>query len=130
MFHEEIRIKIEEELARGEMARSQGLEGRARVCARRAASVAARAYLEESGLPMPGSGAVDLLNALEGLPGISAPAHQAAARLLMRVDENYALPPDVDLLAEARLLTVELDNAGSSGSGLEDRNTSSGEGND
>ena len=51
------------------MARVQGLEGRARVCARRAAGAAVREFFELRGLPLPGPSAVDLLEALRELPG-------------------------------------------------------------
>ena len=110
MFREEVKQKIEEELARGLAARVSGFEGRARVCARRAAGAAVREYLTQRGLALPGPGAYDLLAALQDLPGASDAVRRAAGNLLTRVDETYALPIDVDLLAEARWLAAELEN--------------------
>ncbi|HEX9017772.1 MAG TPA: hypothetical protein VF806_01210 [Anaerolineaceae bacterium] len=109
MFRTDARIKIEEELARGEAARRDGLEGRARVCARRAAGAAVREYLELQGLPIPGPSAVDLLTFLQNEPGTIQAVREAAGRLLARVDEGFALPVDVDLLADARWLAAELE---------------------
>lgn len=104
MFRPEIKIKIEEELARGEAARGEGFEGRARVCARRAAGAAVREYLEVNGFNIPGPSAVELLSVMLELPGIPGQARQSADYLLMRVDEAFSLPPEVDLLSEARRL--------------------------
>jgi hypothetical protein len=109
MFRVELREKIEQELAQGEKARQEGFEGRARVCARRAAGIAIREYLRIKAIPSPGLSAVDLLEALLVVEGISGEMRQAAQRLLMRVDEDYSLPADIDLLADARWLAQELE---------------------
>lgn len=110
MFRAEAKTKIAEELSRGAQARSQGLEGRARVCARRAAGAAVREYLELNGQIMPGPSAYDLLAHLLEQPGISAEVRQVIEHLLARVDENYALPEGMDLLAETEWLVRELES--------------------
>lgn len=113
-FGADVRQKIAEELERGAAARAAGLEGRARVCARRAAGAAIRAYLEERGAGQ-GLSAHDLLATLAdepGLAGVPEQARRSAALLLERVDENYALPPGIDLLVEARSLVEALENQG------------------
>ncbi len=115
MFRAEVKQKIEEELARGLAARVEGFEGRARVCARRAAGAAVREFLELQGLPVPGPSAYDLLAALHEMPGPSDAVRRAAGNLLTRVDETYALPTDADLLAEARWLANELENQTAAG---------------
>ena len=109
MFRDEARRKIEDELARGSAARQAGLEGRARVCARRAAGAAIREYLELRGLPAPGPSAYDLLASLHDLPDIPDEARQAAESLLERVDESFALPAGMDLLELARKLARMLE---------------------
>ncbi len=109
MFRPKAKSKIAEELARGDAARRAGLEGRARVCARRAAGAAVREYLELRGVEAPGSSAYDLLAYLKDLPEITPAARQAAERLLSRVDEAFSLPVDVDLLADAGWLANELE---------------------
>ncbi len=113
MFRTEAKLKIAEELARGEAARREGLEGRARVCARRAAGEAIREYLSLRGLEQPGPSAYDLLVYLQNFPDSSADVspeiRQSAGHLLERVDESFALPAEVDLLAEASWLAKELE---------------------
>lgn len=104
MFRPEILLKISEELERGDAARRQGLEGRARVCARRAAAVAIRAYLENRSLPIPGASVMDLLSYIQMAPEVPEGTRQVAGYLLTRVDPSYSLPIDVDLLDEVRRL--------------------------
>jgi len=96
-------------LAHAEAARGEGFEGRARVCARRAAGAAVREYLEIKGLPIPGPSAVELLAAIQILPGITDDVRQSADTLLLRVDESFSLPAEVDLLAEAQRLVETLE---------------------
>jgi hypothetical protein len=108
MFHDSVRQQILLELERGAAARQAGLEGRARVCARRAAAAAAREYLTGTARPAVGSSAMDLLEALSSAAEISDPAQACIAHLLLRVDEGYALPPQIDLLEDARSLFDEL----------------------
>ncbi len=118
MFRAEAMAKIEEELSRGEAARRQGLEGRARVCARRAAGAAIREYLELSSLPMPATSAYDLLryfqlmlsseSTLSQESPLSGQMRQVVEHLLAQVDESFALPGQVDLLSEARWLAQAL----------------------
>ncbi len=109
MFRAEVRQKIAEELSRGETALQDGYPGRSRVCARRAAGEAIREFLAVKGIPSPGSGAIDLLEGVQGLGGVSAEVKEAARRLLVRVDENFSLPAEFDLLGDARLLAQELE---------------------
>jgi hypothetical protein len=100
------RIEAELELLRAEAARQAGNEGRARVCARRAAGLAARDFLDRRGLP-PGSAYRSLL-ILADLPDLSPDLRAAARRLTLQVNEEFTLPQDVDLIAEARRLCSRL----------------------
>ena len=104
MFRADARQKIEEELNRGAEARQAGLEGRARVCARRAAGAAIREYLDLRGIPAPGPSAYDLLIYLRDMPDTPGEARRAAPALVERGDQSFALPDGVDLHAEAPLL--------------------------
>jgi hypothetical protein len=96
------------EIFRAELARLQGNEGKARVCARRAASAAIAEFLERKGLPDPGVSAIDRLRLVKDLQEVSEEARQAAHYLLVRVAPDHNLPIDVDLIAEARRLEQEL----------------------
>ncbi len=96
--------EIDRELAQAEDSRAKGLEGRARVCARRAAALAARAWLEQRGEPVPSANAIDLFQALSTHPALPSDALQTLRLLLMRVTPEYTLPVEADLIAEARRL--------------------------
>jgi HEPN domain-containing protein len=109
MIDREDHQKIEAELAHAEAARRDGFEGRARVCARRAAGIAIRAYTRMHRIELPHTSAFDLLNALEQLPGIPEEARQAALLLTERVDTEFSLPADIDLISETRRLTAALE---------------------
>jgi hypothetical protein len=109
MYRIETKRKIEEELSNGADARRDGNEGRARVCARRAAGAAVREYLALTGVSAPGTSAYDLLAFFQTLPDISEDMRQAAERLLTRVDESYSLPLEADLLADAAWLASALE---------------------
>jgi len=99
--------RLREELRTAKEARAAGNQGKARVCARRAAGIAIGEYLQRQGLPDPGPSAYDRLQYLATHPGLSARARQITAHLLLRVNEDFKLPIDADLIAEAYEL-VEL----------------------
>jgi hypothetical protein len=109
MFREEVKEKIAQELLRGQAAQSEGLEGRARVCARRAAGAAAREYLRLKGLPAAGDSAYDLLVTLQNLAQLDPQVRVVAGHMLERVDETFSLPGQTDLLEEARWLAEKLE---------------------
>lgn len=97
-----------DELEDAYRSRSSGNEGRARVCARRAAGIAARDFLTRRGVRLRTLSAYDALRALEQFPGLAPDLKSAAAHLTLRVTEEFTLPGDIDLLAEARLLCDNL----------------------
>jgi hypothetical protein len=100
----EWRAQINAELERAKQARARGNEGQARVCARRAAGIAAREYFAQQGKSIRTPSAYDVLNLLAEEPLISADLKQSAAYLTLRVNEEFKLPVNVDLIAEARKL--------------------------
>jgi len=104
----EWKFQLKLEFERAEAARARGNEGQARVCARRAAGIAIRAYYARIGKPARTPSAYDLLTLLERDPQIPARLKQAAGYLTLRVTEKFKLPVEVDLLEEARLLCDEL----------------------
>lgn len=105
-----IQTQINLEFKHAEQARARGNEGQARVCARRAAGIAAREYLSRRGQPVRTPSAYDLLKLLAEDALLSADLRQAAAYLTLRVNEEFKLPVDIDLLAEAKKLCEELLN--------------------
>ena len=100
--------KIQAEFDRAAQARAKGNEGQARVCARRAAGVAIREYLTRKGIRPPSTSAYDLLNLLKDDPLLSPSSKLIVDHLTLRVTEEFKLPVDADLVAEARILCREL----------------------
>jgi hypothetical protein len=98
------------ELERAKAARSAGNEGLARVCARRAAGLAARGFLNRNKVP-PFDAAQGILSrsisayaalkALAAFPAISPQLKLAAVHLTMRVNDEFDLPHGTDLIDEA-----------------------------
>jgi hypothetical protein len=99
--------KFHSELTMAEAARASGNEGRARVCARRAAGIVVGQYLEDNGISAKPS-AYDRLRTLQGLPGTPADVLQVLDHLLLRVKPDQQLPIIVDLIKEARWLKRKL----------------------
>lgn len=102
------REQIEKEFELAERARSKGNEGQARVCARRAAGIAAREYLTRKGMRPRSASAYDVLNLLKDNPLLSPDLKLIADHLTLRVTEEFKLPVEADLIAEARKLCKEL----------------------
>jgi len=100
--------EIEAELEKAEEARGRGNEGQARVCARRAAGIAIREYLTRRGIRPPSVSAYDLLNLLKDDPRLTPDLKQIVDHLTLRVTEEFKLPVEADLVAEARIFCQEL----------------------
>jgi hypothetical protein len=96
------------EFERAASARIKGNEGQMRVCARRAAGIAIREYLTQKGTRPPNMSAYDLLNLLKEEPHLSQELRQAVEHLTLRVNEEFELPVQADLVAEARFLCQAL----------------------
>lgn len=96
--------EIHAEFEKAEQARARGNEGQARVCARRAAGIAAREYLTRQGMRPLSVSAYDLLNMLKNDTRLAhrPDLQQIADHLTLRVTEEFKLPVNADLVAEAR----------------------------
>lgn len=102
------RSQIQAEFEKAEQARARGNEGQARVCARRAAGIAAREYLIRRGMRPPSVSAYDLLNMLKDDAYLSPRLKQIASHLTLRVTEEFKLPVNADLVAESRVFCEDL----------------------
>ena len=98
--HTELNLEFE----RAYEARKKGNEGQARVCARRAAGIAIRDFFARRGIRPPSRSAYDLLNLLKEETPLPPDLKRAADHLTLRVTEEFKLPIEADLLAEARKL--------------------------
>lgn len=100
--------QIQAELERAEKARAEANEGMARVCARRAAGLAAEEYITKKRLPFLGASAYERLNFLSQYHSVPAEIRQIAGNLLVRVSPDHTLPLESDLLQDARWLIEKL----------------------
>ncbi len=96
--------QIEAEFEQAAQARAKNNEGQARVCARRAAGIAIRDYLTRRGTHIPSSSAYDLLNLIKEDTLLPPNLKLVADHLTLRVTEEFKLPVEADLVADARLL--------------------------
>jgi hypothetical protein len=100
--------EIYAELQQAEAARFAGNEGQVRVCARRAAGMAARDFLNRVDKYPSGSNpnvsSYKAIQALVAFPALSPELSQAVVHLTMRVNREFQLPPGIDLIDEARKL--------------------------
>jgi len=104
MHVESWKARFDAETARAAAARAAGAEGQARVCSRRAAGIAIGEYFGRRGLPVVSSSAIDRLIALRALPDLLPQAAGLVDHLLVKVNEDFNLPIEADLIADARLL--------------------------
>jgi HEPN domain-containing protein len=100
--------QVNAEFEKAEQARANGNEGQARVCARRAAGIAIREHLTRQGIRPPSVSAYDLLNLLKEDPRLSPDLKLIADHLTLRVTEEFKLPVNADLIAEARTFCESL----------------------
>jgi HEPN domain-containing protein len=100
--------QLEHEFKQAEQARANNNEGQARVCARRAAGIAIREYLNRKGIHPSSTSSYDLLNLIKDDALLSLDLRLIAEHLTLRVTEEFKLPVDADLVAEARTLCDEL----------------------
>ncbi len=100
--------KFRWEISSAERARLEGNEGRARVCARRAAGAVLKEFYRRQGLDPVGSSAYDRLIFLSTYSGVSQGVQEAARHFTVRITPDHELPIEADLIAEARWLAGEL----------------------
>lgn len=109
MYNDGPMSRVEVELELAEKNRREGFEGRARVLARRAAAKAILEYFNRCNIPAANMNTLDLLRAFKDLPEIPPKLQHCAELLLLRVNETFQLPAEIDLIAVARELVQDLD---------------------
>lgn len=102
------RKQIDEELEAARQARAAGNEGKARVCARRAAGWAIGLSFEGEVPAQQRVNAYGLLRWYRRRPSASAQLRAAAERLTARITEEHTLPHEQDPLEDARRLVKAL----------------------
>lgn len=101
---DDINTQLRKEFEKAQQARINKNEGQARVCARRVAGIAIREYLTRKGTQVPSMSAYDLLNLLKENASLPPDMQLIVDHLTVRVTEDFELPVDADLVAEARIL--------------------------
>lgn len=110
--------KIEEELRQASHWRTEGNEGRARVCARRAAGWAVGNYRRRSSHTDVDDDAYKQLIWLRDQTDEDRELREAADRLCTKVREDFELPHNEDPLEDARLIIDGLRDLPTSGGAL------------
>ncbi len=100
----DLKTQLRNEFEKAQQARINRNEGQARVCARRAAGLAARDYLTRKGTQVPNMSAYDLLNLLKEDSLLPSDLKLIVDHLTVRVTEEFELPVQADLIAESRVL--------------------------
>ena len=95
------RLQIKEEILLAKQSRQEGNEGRARVCARRAAGAAVKEYLIQKGTSQKGENAIQSLLIFRQSKMLPLRVQEAVDWLIQRVNQDYNLPSEVDLIHEA-----------------------------
>ena len=96
--------KFDHEIELALDVRNRGNQGQARVYARRAAGIALREYYQRCKLTAHSTSAYDLLKEFSEMPGQPEKARLAAEYLILRVDDEFKLPTNIDLVNEAQIL--------------------------
>jgi len=109
MNPDNIQIQIQEELLLAKQSRIEGNEGRARVCARRAAGAAVKLYLGKMDLVSQSDSAMQSLKKFQTTIDLPDRIDKAVSWLIQRVDENHNLPDEIDLIHEANLVLEYLE---------------------
>ncbi len=102
-----INTQFQREQDMAEAARASGNEGRARVCARRAAGIVIGEYFNQRGISSKSS-SYERLRALRTLPDMPVDVVLVVDHFLLRVNPDQQLPVPVDLIEEARWLKSRL----------------------
>lgn len=101
---ENARIQVHKELLLAKQSRIEGNEGRARVCARRAAGAAAANFLNRKDDLAEPTNVLQALSDFQNTKELPERVQLALTRLVQQVDQQHQLPPGVDLIEEAKLL--------------------------
>ena len=98
------RVRFAREMKMADKARAEGNEGKARVCARRAAGIVADEYMRRHGVSTPNMTAYERVKLLSAWPDLPEGVDAVVAHLTTRVNEQYELPIDADLVVDAQWL--------------------------
>ncbi len=93
--------EYQKEIEHAVQARSNGNEGMARVCARRAAGIIIGEYLIRKGFTNLTHSAYDRITKFSDLPDVNQYCKEIAGHFLLKVNPDHELPLNADLIDEA-----------------------------
>lgn len=108
MSHTDWKHLTNTELKLAEDARQAGNEGRARVCARRAAGHVVGEYLRREGITIKSESALDRLRYLVSYSKTPALTKVTVDHFLVHTTPEHKLPIDADLITDVDLLARDL----------------------
>ena len=97
-----------QELISANTARQNGNEGRARVCARRAAGHIAGEYIARHNINFQSESALERLRFLYTSPDLDPMLHETIGHFLVHTTPDHNLPIDADLIEDVQLLARQL----------------------
>lgn len=102
------KVEYQKELEHATMARLNGNEGMARVCARRAVGIVFGEYLNRHGHSSLTRRSYDLLTMFINLPDLDPNYKRVANHFLLKVNQEHILPKDTDLISDVIWLEKSL----------------------
>ena len=108
MTHLDWRQLTNQELEMAKSARRSGNEGRARVCARRAAGYVAGEYITRNHINFESESALERLKYLQSTPEINSNQRETVSHFLVHTTPEHQLPIDADLIADVEQLARQL----------------------
>jgi hypothetical protein len=100
--------RIEQELAAAEAAWKEGIDGKARVCARRAVALATEVWLARFPVPPWRGDALEHLRRIQQEVSLPLPIRLAAERLSTSVSRKQSAPFTTDPIGDARVIVEYL----------------------
>ena len=102
------KVEYKQEIERAILARADGNEGMARVCARRAVGIIIGEYLNRLGYAGMCNSAYDRLSLFNNLPNVEEKYKEIAKHFLIKVNLDHNLPVKADLISDVIWLKENL----------------------
>jgi hypothetical protein len=101
-------VEYQKEITTAVSARTNGNEGMARVCARRAAGIIIGEYLFRRGYTNLSKSVFDRMSIFNSLPNTDNRCKEIASHFLLKVNPDHNLPIEADLIDEVQWLAKNL----------------------
>jgi hypothetical protein len=102
------KVEYKKEVEHAIIARLNGNEGMARVCARRAAGIVIGEYLKRLGYSNLTHSSFDRLSLFDSFPDVNENYKEVASHFLIKVNPDHKFPLDADLISDVIWLEKSL----------------------